>query len=1147
MAKKINGQNEEQIARDWQQFGDRRLEVIKFGESAFKKGEANANLQFKQEFNGDVYKWNALTETLDRYDPFSELLIDSDVYREKAFDKNGKEKSSVSDGDIRYGIRYDEEIHDNGVILEHQRRSTEDFLKRLRGFGLLADVVGSGKTFEAGLVLSELAIRGYISSMLIVVPEDVYEDWIMALEKCFGLGRCVKNAKGKPVKQADREPAVLVQVGAKLDGKLFEKKDKTTDYLTPISPLIVKMEDFVQWKEVDVANKLFDVIVVDEAHHLNSSEGKEARAMMLLSTLMETKQKAKKTYCLLLSATPHAGNLEDMFRLWYFIRCQGGTPQDFDPTKGEKDKTARYTKEREFYLKEICRGANTVKDFVRKEKISIVRGGSASFCVRFLKYVAQNYKEGSRSKHLSELSEQEKIRATEDFVGELLEERYCDKEAVCKYILAQTGRAENEETKKIRDAFERYLQAKAETVEEDKQNRYADFDYSYDGNKERIIDEFLNASAKEFRNLGLEDVAKYADGGAMRARVELMIADIYHNVILRSIMIRQPDKQVKRTGKSKKVVNVMLFRTNEKPKKEIKLDFLEETAVVSINPKKFDYLGEEKVIRRERNGKAVTDGFGADVLRYSFDSYIEERKDEGSTISYGLFFSKFMEQFGVDENHCVFNKKEANYPYQFHRQDSVAFYEEQIDAINQADELSRVYYNFLPVYDSEIAEIDKQIDLEDMDDEALDKRRWFFLKYKRLTEILARHDKERVIVFFDYLLGSEESVHTTVLRMLLSDKKFKDRVIDVQEFEGEKANKRSLTETFNQKSDAILVVTNKKLTEGTNLQACNIIVNFQITSDPLAMQQSIGRVFRIGQKNDVTVYSIADMYKLEGYLLAYYTRIGLMSSDTGDAEILAGCNDADMVTLLCPNPSCQHLGLYTKEDCEQLTRYELNAQGLSSSNRYMVRCSECQSDKYMLPLITSNVRCDKCDAAVIRTIKEDGVPTYSCVRGGETLSTTADGQTYYCNKYCAMTHCKKLAKWGCKAIEMYRRVKRPATEIKAETCNFCKHLSECQKAGCIYEIGPDAILKCQTCSENSCRKIKPHVLEFNSAWEAKCPACKDGTLRPESEKSFSTYINKLYTDSAMDEGGSFCRRFQEEIEKVVEIKRILRADKSRDE
>ena len=105
--------------------------------------------------------------------------------------------------------------------------------------------------------------------------------------------------------------------------------------------------------------------------------------------------------------------------------------------------------------------------------------------------------------------------------------------------------------------------------------------------------------------------------------------------------------------------------------------------------------------------------------------------------------------------------------------------------------------------------------------------------------------------------------------------------------------------------------------------------------------------------------------------------------------------------------------------------------------------------------------------------------------------------------------------------------------------------------GCLYDVGPEAIEKCAKCGYNTCMNVVPHVLEFDENWEADCPKCarlgKQGRLKPDSVKSFSTYINKLFTDGAMDQGASFCFRFQEEIRKVVEIQHILRADKSREE
>ena len=1133
--------NDVELTNERQEF-EKKLEAIVFDKDAYNWADAKATLQFKQEFDGNVQEWNKLAELLDRYDPFSKLLIEPSAYQEKVFEGEGE--------DISYGIRYDAEIHDDGVILKHQIESTAEFLKKHRGFGLLADVVGSGKTFEAGLVLSELAIRGYISSMLLIVPKDVYNAWVSAIEKLFGLGKCVKDKNGNPIKMADDVPATFVRVGDKLEGKHFNKE--VNGFITPKYPIIVTMDDFVKWEAGTLDKKLFDVVVVDEAHHLNCGEGDDAKAMMLLSHLMHTKQLAKKTYCLLLSATPHSGNLEDMFRLWYFIRCKGGKPEDFDPTKPDELKSPAFLEERNFYLNDICRGANTVKDFVRKEKIATVRGDFATYCVDFYAYVKENCKDGKRSRTVSELSDTEKQGVIDSFLSTYLADKgYCDREGVRKYIYKHAGESVSRDEAEIRTAFNAYLTVMAAQCDPNERENYARFDYSYDGNKERVIDEFLRADERTFNNLGLTQIAQYAANGAMRQKVEKMIADLYHNTILRSIMIRQPDDRVKRTSKKRKVVNLMMFRTNKAPQEEIRLDFpAGETAVVKINPKRFDYMDDRTTISREKNGKPVTDGIGNPLPPTSFGEYIEKQREEGGIVSYGYFFEKFMEQFGATDVNYIFNAKQSEYPYRFHRAKSVEFYANQMDAINVENKLSKVHYNFLPVYDEDIQRIDNIIDsVGGLDDpEAREKRRSYYLKCERLKEILRRHENERVIVFFDYLLGEEESVCASVNSMLLNDPDFAGRIIDAKDFnENDETTKTGLTKAFDAKSDAILVVTSKGLTEGTNFQSCSVVVNFQITTDPLAMQQSIGRVFRIGQKNDVTVYSIADMYKLEGYLLAYYSRIGLMSSDTGDAEILAGCNNADMVTMLCPEPRCQHLGLYTKEDCEQLTMLELQGQKPKGGKRqYYVRCEKCRSDKYMLPLLTSNVRCDSCGASVVRTVKEDGVPTYSCVGNGETMSAKIDEQIYYCNKYCAMSKCRKLQRWGCKAIELYRMKKRPATDIKAEACSVCPHMEECEKKGCIYDVGVDAIKKCSTCSENACRNVKPHALVFDQNWETACPKCKKGTLKPEKAKSFDTYIRRLFASGEMDQGESFCPRFMEEIDKVVEVQQILRADTLRE-
>ncbi|MDE7300994.1 MAG: DEAD/DEAH box helicase family protein, partial [Clostridia bacterium] len=236
-------------------------------------------------------------EELDRHDDFSALRIDADNYKKKA---GGK-----------YGIAFDPAVHRDGKVIQpHQRKAAADFLKRLRGFGMLADVVGSGKTFEACVVLSELAVRGVVKSMLVVVPDQVYDAWKEGLEMFFGLGE-----------------GALKEVKTLTDGDLEYEFDRA-GRRSPTRPLLVKWVDFITWSASDVKDVLFDVIVVDEAHHLCDQTGEDANAMKLLSLMMQKKKEAGKEYCLLLSATPHDGNLENMFPLWYFIYSKGGKPED---------------------------------------------------------------------------------------------------------------------------------------------------------------------------------------------------------------------------------------------------------------------------------------------------------------------------------------------------------------------------------------------------------------------------------------------------------------------------------------------------------------------------------------------------------------------------------------------------------------------------------------------------------------------------------------------------------------------------------------------------------------------------------------------------------------------------------------------------
>jgi SNF2 family DNA or RNA helicase len=70
---------------------------------------------------------------------------------------------------------------------DYQLATMQTVLRRMRGRAILADEVGLGKTIEAGLVLSELRMRGLADRALVVTPAGLVGQWREELERKFGL------------------------------------------------------------------------------------------------------------------------------------------------------------------------------------------------------------------------------------------------------------------------------------------------------------------------------------------------------------------------------------------------------------------------------------------------------------------------------------------------------------------------------------------------------------------------------------------------------------------------------------------------------------------------------------------------------------------------------------------------------------------------------------------------------------------------------------------------------------------------------------------------------------------------------------------------------------------------------------------------
>jgi len=165
-------------------------------------------------------------------------------------------------------------------LLDHQTRTATTVLRRLRGRAMLCDEVGLGKTVEAGLVLSELLMRGLARSVLVLTPPSLIAQWQGEMRRKFG------------IELTSHDDPAFRESGTAAWGKY----DKVI-----ASIHTAKREPH---RSAILARK-WDIVIVDEAHHLRN---RATAAWKFASEL-------RKQFILLLTATPVQNNLEELFNL----------------------------------------------------------------------------------------------------------------------------------------------------------------------------------------------------------------------------------------------------------------------------------------------------------------------------------------------------------------------------------------------------------------------------------------------------------------------------------------------------------------------------------------------------------------------------------------------------------------------------------------------------------------------------------------------------------------------------------------------------------------------------------------------------------------------------------------------------------------
>ncbi|HVF35862.1 MAG TPA: RNA polymerase-associated protein RapA [Candidatus Saccharimonadia bacterium] len=185
-------------------------------------------------------------------------------------------------------------------LIPHQLRAAEIASARRPPRVLLADEVGLGKTIEACLVVARLVASGRASRVLVLVPEALVYQWFVELLRRFNLSFAI----------FDEERVESIELEG--DGRNPFQDEQLV--LSDVGFLVEHPERARQCVQAG-----WDLLVVDEAHHLAWAPGDESDEYIVVEAL------AKRTRgVVLLTATP-----EQLGRTGHFARLRLLDPARF--------------------------------------------------------------------------------------------------------------------------------------------------------------------------------------------------------------------------------------------------------------------------------------------------------------------------------------------------------------------------------------------------------------------------------------------------------------------------------------------------------------------------------------------------------------------------------------------------------------------------------------------------------------------------------------------------------------------------------------------------------------------------------------------------------------------------------------------------
>lgn len=165
-------------------------------------------------------------------------------------------------------------------LIPHQLYIAHEVANRFAPRVLLADEVGLGKTIEAGLILHHQLITERAQRVLIIVPETLIHQWLVEMLRRFNLHFSI----------FDEDRVYAISESSEQDNPFHTEQ------------LVLCSINFLSNSPQQAANAIngnWDLLIVDEAHHLEWSETQPSKEYQLVDALANVTPGV-----LLLTATP---------------------------------------------------------------------------------------------------------------------------------------------------------------------------------------------------------------------------------------------------------------------------------------------------------------------------------------------------------------------------------------------------------------------------------------------------------------------------------------------------------------------------------------------------------------------------------------------------------------------------------------------------------------------------------------------------------------------------------------------------------------------------------------------------------------------------------------------------------------------------